>query len=161
MAAYIEKYYVNITILSTLTTAVDDQFETTRTFIDDRATEQKEYTDQEIETLRMEGYIQEAITQLLAWATSDEGKRFRKKLWLKLQSKWASLTGRQLATELLDDVQHSTSGELDDLLKVYRYILNNVGIRTEPVIGKDIVMNGDTYICDGDLYLTELNNTIL
>ncbi len=102
----------------------------------------------------MEGYIQEAITQLLAWATSDEGKRFRKKLWLKLQSKWASLTGRQAYTELLDDVQQSTSDELDDLIKGYRYNLNNAGIRTDPVIGKDIVMNGDAYIHNRDLYLT-------
>jgi len=148
----ISENYVNNTTLSTLTTAVDDQFETTITYIDDKATELHEYTDQEVEALRTEGYIQEALTQLLACATSDEGKRFRKKLWLKLQSKWASLTGRQLATELLDDVQQSTSDELDDLLKVYRYNLNNAGIRTDPVIGKDIVMNGDTYIYDGNLY---------
>ncbi len=40
-------------------------------------TEQHGYTDQEIEALRTEGYIQEALTQLAAWATSDEGKRFR------------------------------------------------------------------------------------
>ena len=52
------------------------------------------------------------------------------------------------------DVQQSTSDELDDLLKVYRYNLNNAGIRTDPVIGKDIVMIGDTYIYDGNLYLT-------
>jgi hypothetical protein len=32
------------------------------------------YTDQEIEALRTEGYIQDAITQVLAWATSDELK---------------------------------------------------------------------------------------
>ena len=69
-------------------------------------------------------------------------------------SKWASLTGRQPYTELLDDVQQSTSDELDDLLKVYRYNLNNAGIRADPVIGKDIVMNGDTYIYNGNLYLT-------
>ena len=53
----------------------------TTTYIDGKITEQHEYTDQEIEALRNEGYIQEAITQILAWATSDEGKRFRKKLW--------------------------------------------------------------------------------
>ncbi len=63
------------TTLSTLTTAVDDRFETTITYIDDNATE---YTDQAVEALRNEGYIQEAITQILAWASSDEGKRFRK-----------------------------------------------------------------------------------
>ena len=150
----ISNNYVNNTTFSTLTTAVDDQFESTITYIDDKITEQHEYTDQEIEALRTEGYIQEAVTQLLAWATSDEGKRFRKKLWTRLQSKWASLTGRQPFTELLDDVTQSTSDELDDLLKVYRYDLNNAGIRTDPVIGKDIVMKGDTYIYDGNLYLT-------
>ncbi len=41
--------------------------------------EQHRYTDQEVEALRIEGYIQEALTQTLAWTTSDEGKRFRKK----------------------------------------------------------------------------------
>jgi hypothetical protein len=45
-----------------------------------------------------------------------------------------------------DFVQQSTSDDLDDLLKVYRYNLNNAGIRTDPVVGKYIVMNGDTYI---------------
>ena len=120
--------FVNNTTLSTLTTAVDNQFELTTTYIDDKITEQHEYTDQEIEALRTEGYIQEALTQLAAWATSDEGKRFRKKLWTRISSKWASLTGRHAYTELLDDVQQSTSDELDDLLKVYRYDLNNAGI---------------------------------
>ena len=150
----ISNNYVNTTTLSTLTTAVDDQFETTITYIDDKATEQHEYTDQEIEALRNEGYIQEAITQVLAWATSDEGKRFRKKLWARISSKWTSFTGGRPFTELLDDVTHATSDELDDLLKVYRYDLNNAGIRTDPIIGKDIVMKGDTYIYDGHLYLT-------
>ena len=46
----------------------------------------------------------------------------------------------------MDDVQQSTSDELDDLLKVYRYNLNNAGIQTDAIIGKDIVMNGDTYL---------------
>jgi hypothetical protein len=41
--------------------------------------EQHAYTDPEIEALRVEGYIQEALTQAAAWITSDEGKRFRKK----------------------------------------------------------------------------------
>ena len=40
------------------------------------------------------------------------------------------------------------------LLKVYRYDLNNAGIRSDPFIGKDIVMNGDTQIYYGNLYLT-------
>ena len=150
----ISNTYVNNTTLSVLTTAVDDQFETTITYIDDKATEQHEYTDQEVEALRNEGYIQEAITQVLAWATSDEGKRFRKKLWARISSKWTSFTGGRPFTELIDDVTHATSDELDDLLKVYRYDLNNAGIRTDPIIGKDIVMKGDTYIYDGHLYLT-------
>ena len=94
----INNNFVNNTTLTTLSTAVDDQFETTITYIDDKATEQHEYTDQEIEALRTEGYIQEALTQLAAWATSDEGKRFRKKLWTRISSKWASLTGRQAYT---------------------------------------------------------------
>ena len=118
----INNNFVNNTTLSTLSTAIDEQFELTTTYIDDKATEQHEYTDQEIEALRTEGYIQEALTQLAAWATSDEGKRFRKKLWTRISSKWASLTGRQAYTELLDDVQQSTPDELDDFLKVYRYI---------------------------------------
>ena len=72
--------YVNNTTLSTFTTAtlptvVDDQFEKTINHIDDKATEQHEYTDQEIVALKTEGYTQEALTQLAAWATSDEGKR--------------------------------------------------------------------------------------
>jgi hypothetical protein len=79
---------------------------------------------------------------------------FGKKLWTRISSIWASLTGRQAYTELLDDVQQSTSDELDDLLKVYRYNLNNAGIRSDPFIGKDIIMNGDTYIYNGNLYLT-------
>jgi hypothetical protein len=51
----------------------------TTTYIDEKAMEQHEYTDQEIEALRNEGYIQEAVTQILAWATSDEGKLLREK----------------------------------------------------------------------------------
>ena len=83
--------YVNNTTLSTLSTAIDEEFTTTITYIDDKITEQHEYTDQEIEALRTEGYIQEALTQLAAWATSDEGKRFRKKIWTRISTKWASL----------------------------------------------------------------------
>ncbi len=33
-----------------------------------------------------------------------------------------------------------------DLLKLYRYDLNNAGIRSDPFIGEDIVMNEDTYL---------------
>ena len=72
-------HYVNNTTLSTLTTAIDNQFVLTTTYVDDEILILKEYTDQEITNLRNEGYIQEAVTQLVAWATSDEGKRFRKK----------------------------------------------------------------------------------
>jgi hypothetical protein len=72
---------VNNTTLSILSTSIDDEFTTTITYIDDKILEQHEYTDQEIENLRNEGYIQEAVTQLLAWITSDEGKRFRKEVW--------------------------------------------------------------------------------
>ena len=56
--------------------------------------------------------------------------------------------------KLLDDVDHSITEELDDLLKVYRYDLNNAGIRTDPFLGKDSARKGDTYIFDGNLYLT-------
>ena len=77
--------YVNNTTLSTLSTTIDDQFELTTTYIDEKITEQQEYTDQEVEAswLRTEGYIREALTQALAWVTSDEGKRFRKKSLVK------------------------------------------------------------------------------
>ncbi len=51
----IENNYVTNTSLSTLSTAIDNQFELTTTYIDDKATEQHEYTDAEIEELRNEG----------------------------------------------------------------------------------------------------------
>ena len=56
----IENNYVTNTTLSTLSTAIDGQFELTTTYIDDKATEQHEYTDAEIEELRNEGYIQKS-----------------------------------------------------------------------------------------------------
>ena len=153
--------YVNNTTLSILSTAIDEQFETTTTYIDDKITEQHEYTDQEIEALRNEGYIQEAVTQLLAWITSDEGKRFRKKVWDRIKNKWLSFTGQRPFTELLDDVENAMSDELDELLKVYQYKDDVVsgstgiaGIRSEPFSGKEICMKGDTYIYSGNLYLT-------
>ncbi len=62
----INNNFVNNTTLSTLSTSIDDQFELNTTYIDDKITEQHEYTDQEIEALRTEGYIQEALTQLAA-----------------------------------------------------------------------------------------------
>ncbi len=91
----IQNNYVTNTSLSTLSTAIDDQFELTTTYIDDKATEQHNYTDQEIETLKNEGYIQEAVTQVLAWATSDEGKRFRKKIWDRIKIKWLPFTDKR------------------------------------------------------------------
>ena len=106
--------FVSNTTLSTITDAIDNQFTDTTNYIDEQIVLQHDYTDQEIEALRTEGYIQEALTQLAAWATSDEGKRFRKKLWTRISTKWSSLTGRQAYTELLDDVEHATSDELDD-----------------------------------------------
>jgi len=150
--------YVTNTTLSTLSDTIDDEFTTTITYIDNKITEQHEYTDQEVEALRTEGYIQEAVTQLLAWATSDEGKRFRKKVWDRIKLKWLTFTGRRAYTELIDDIAHASSDELDDMLKVYRYIDNFgngiAGIRCDPVLGKDIVMKGTTYIYNGDLHLT-------
>jgi hypothetical protein len=87
------------TTISVLSDSVDNQFELTTTYIDEKITEQHEYTDQEIEALRTEGYIQKALTQALAWVTSDEGKRFRQKVWSRISSKWASFTGARLYTE--------------------------------------------------------------
>ncbi len=84
-------------------------------------TEQQEYKDQEVEALRIEGYIQEAFTQALAWVISDEEKRFRKKVWSRISSKWASFTGNRQYTEFLNDASYATAEELDELLKVYRY----------------------------------------
>ena len=149
----ISNNYVNNTTLTTLSTAIDEQFATTITYIDDKATEQHDYTDQEIEALRNEGYIQEAVTQILAWATSDEGKRFGKKVWDRIKNKWLTMTGGRPYTELVDDVAHATTDELDDFLKVFRYDVSSAGIRSDPFFGKDICMKGDTYIYGGNLYL--------
>ena len=150
----IDNNFVNNTTLSTLSTAIDEQFELTTTYIDDKITEQQEYTDQEIEALRVEGYIQEALTQAAAWITSDEGKRFRKKVWDKIKSKWASFTGNRQYTEFLNDASYATAEELDEMLKVYRYDGLAAGIRCDAITGKDIVMNGNTYIYSGNLFLT-------
>jgi hypothetical protein len=142
------------TTLSTLSTSIDDQFELTTTYIDEKITEQQEYTDQEIEALRTEGYVQEALTQALAWVTSDEGKRFRKKVWSRISSKWASFTGARLYTEFLNDASYATAEELDEMLKVYRYDGLAAGIRCDAIIGKELVINGGTYIYNGNLHLT-------
>jgi len=93
----------------------------TNQLIVDNLQDAKDYTDQEVEELRMEGYIQEAVTQVLAWATSDEGKRFRKKIWDKIKLKWLSFTGNRLYTKLIDDVEQEITNKLDEILKVYRY----------------------------------------
>jgi len=129
--------------------------------IDDKILEQVAKEDQEIENLRNEGYIQEAVTQLLAWITSDEGKRFRKKVWDRIKNKWLTFTGQRPFTELLDDIVNASTDELDDMLKVYRYQDDPIsgstyiaGIRTDPFSGKEICMKGDTYIYSGNLYLT-------
>ncbi len=42
-------------LLSTLSNAIDDQFELTTTYIDDKITEQHEYTEQEIENRGFKG----------------------------------------------------------------------------------------------------------
>ncbi len=60
---------MNNTTFSTLSTAIEDQFELTTTYIAEKITEQQEYKVQEIEALRVEGYIQEALTQAVAWIT--------------------------------------------------------------------------------------------
>ena len=121
----------------------------TNQLIIDNLQEAKDYTDQEVEELRNEGYIQEAVTQILSWATSDEGKRFRKKVWDRIKTKWLTFTGQRPYTELIDDIQQETTNELDDMLKVYRYSddgLNGTiaGIRTDTFSGKEICMKGDT-----------------
>jgi hypothetical protein len=133
---------------------MDDQFTLTTTYIDDKILEQHDYNNEEIEALRVEGYIQEALTQALAWITSNEGKRFRKKVRARLSSKWSSSTGRQHYTEFLNDASYAKAEELDEILKIYRYDGLAAGIRCDAITGKDIVMNGDSYIFSGNLYLT-------
>jgi hypothetical protein len=71
-------------------------------------TEKHEYTDQEIKALRIEGYIQEALAQALAWIPSDEGKRFRRKVCSRIKSKRVSFTGARLYTEFLNDASYAT-----------------------------------------------------
>ena len=47
--------------------------------IDTEIQGQKDYTDQEIEPIRNEGLIQEAVTQIVAWIISDEGNVLERK----------------------------------------------------------------------------------
>jgi hypothetical protein len=92
----ISNKYVNNTTLSTLSDTIDDEFTTTITYVDDKVQEQHEYTDQEIENLRNAGYIQEAVTQLLAWATSDVencGLQWNKLKWNKHRSRPTHIHG--------------------------------------------------------------------
>ncbi len=76
-------------------------------------------------------------------------------MWAKLSSKWASFTRRHQYTEFLNDTAFATAEELDEMLKVYRYDGLAAGIRWDAITGKDIiVINGNTYIYSGNLYLT-------
>jgi hypothetical protein len=117
----------------------------------EKTIEQHENTYQEIEALRTEGYIQQALTQALAWVTSDEGKHFRKKAWSRISSKWASFTDARFYTEFLNDASYAAAEELDEMLKVYRYDGSGAGIRCDAIIGKELVINGGTYIYNGNL----------
>jgi hypothetical protein len=63
----------------TMATAIDEQFLLTYQYIDTKDGKKHTYTDEQITQLREEGMIQEAVMQIIAWATSDEGNRFRKK----------------------------------------------------------------------------------
>ena len=72
-----------------------------------------------------------------------------------------TFTGQRPFTELLDDIEHAMTDELDEMLKVYQYKDDPIsgatgiaGIRSEPFTGKQICMKGDTYIYNGNLYLT-------
>ena len=75
--------------------------------VDTGLQEQKDYTDAEIEQLRNEGYIQEAVTQIVAWIISDEGKLFRKKVWNRIKNKWLTFTSKRPYSELLDDIENA------------------------------------------------------
>ena len=111
--AYTTFYDISSTFIN-MASAIDEQFLITYQYIDEKDVEQKTYTDDEVTKLRNEGMIQEAVTQLLAWVTSDEGKRFRKKVWDKIKYKWLTFTGQRPYTELLDDVDNAITDELDD-----------------------------------------------
>ena len=77
-----------------------------------------------------------------------------KKVWSRIRSKWSSFTGARLYTEFLNDASYATAEELDEMLKVYRYDGLAAGIRCDAIVGKELVINGGTYIYNGDLYLT-------
>ncbi len=54
----------------------------------------------------------------------------------------------------MNDASYATAEELDERLKVYRYDGLAAGIHCDAITGKDVVMNGDTCIYSGNLYLT-------
>ena len=151
----------NIGVIDGNITTINSHITTLSTHVDTVAQEQHNYTDEQITELRNEGYIQKAVTQVIAWIVSDEGKRFRKKVWSRIKNKWLTFTGKRPFTELLDDIENATVDELDEMLSVYRYA-NNIGgtnwcgIRTDAIANKEIVMNRDTYIGSGNLHLTGL-----
>ena len=117
---YTTFYDISSTFMNMAST-IDEQFLITYQYIDVKDREQKTYTDDEVTQLRNEGMIQEAVTQILAWITSDEGKRFRKKVWDKIKYKWLTFSGSRPYSELSDDIDNAITDELDDSLKVYRY----------------------------------------
>jgi hypothetical protein len=86
----------------------------------------------------------------LAWLTHDERKHFRKKIWSRLSSKWASFSKARLYTEFWNDEWYATAEKLDDVIKVYRYNGSEAGIRYDTIVWKDIVMNADAYIYHGN-----------
>ncbi len=75
-------------------------------------------------------------------------------MWAKISSKWSSFSGRRQYTEISNDASYATAEELDEMLKEYRYDGLSAGIRCDAISGKDIIMNGNTYIYSGNLYLT-------
>ena len=111
----------NIGVIDGNITTINSHITTLSTHVDTVAQEQHNYTDEQITELRNEGYIQEAVTQVIAWIVSDEGKRFRKKVWNRIKNKWLTFTGKRPFTELLDDIENATVDELDEILSVYHY----------------------------------------
>ncbi len=75
-----------------------------------------------------------------------KGNVLEKKCGIKIKSKWASFTGNHQYTEWLNDASYATAEELDEMIKVYSYDGLAAGIRCDAITGKDIVMNGNTYI---------------
>jgi hypothetical protein len=57
-----------------------------------------------------------------------------KTCWIK--SKWVSFTGNRHYTEFLNDASYATAGELDEMLKVYRYDGLAAGIRCDAILKK-------------------------